>query len=348
MGIPNKPNIANPDLALISAWGGTKQKPTALQISQGFGSGTALGKYYASTTINWNNDYFFEWQAWCANTVDYIAKNTELYIDNGLANTFELTILSGENPTSYTDGMRVRFFSNSDNTGACTIDVEGIGIKSIVTYDGDTLISGQVDSGKYVEAVYSSSLDKFVIANITFTDGFVKTDGTTPFANPQTGVTPTSANHLATKAYVDGSTPSGSVMAFASPTPPSGWLYLNGQAVSRATYANLFAVIGTIYGAGNGSTTFHLPDARGLGIRGWDDSRGFDIGRVFGSYQADMIKSHSHIISGQDNSANPTGAASNEVANVENYPSTFSRNTSSTGDSETVGKNIAMIYIIKA
>jgi microcystin-dependent protein len=45
-------------------------------------------------------------------------------------------------------------------------------------------------------------------------------------------------------------------------TPPSGFLLCNGDAVSRTTYANLFGVIGTTFGAGNGSTTFNLPDLR--------------------------------------------------------------------------------------
>ena len=46
-------------------------------------------------------------------------------------------------------------------------------------------------------------------------------------------------------------------------TPPAGWLLCNGQAVSRTTYANLFSVLGTAYGQGNGSTTFNVPDLTG-------------------------------------------------------------------------------------
>lgn len=52
----------------------------------------------------------------------------------------------------------------------------------------------------------------------------------------------------------------GSLLPFAGDTPPSGWLRCDGAAISRITYANLFAVIGTKYGAGNGSTTFNLPN----------------------------------------------------------------------------------------
>lgn len=54
--------------------------------------------------------------------------------------------------------------------------------------------------------------------------------------------------------------PTGALMFFHATTPPEGWLLCNGQGVSRTTYANLFSVIGTKYGAGDGSTTFNLPN----------------------------------------------------------------------------------------
>lgn len=56
------------------------------------------------------------------------------------------------------------------------------------------------------------------------------------------------------------SIPTGALMFFHATTPPEGWLLCNGQGVSRTTYANLFAVIGTKYGSGDGSTTFNLPN----------------------------------------------------------------------------------------
>lgn len=57
-------------------------------------------------------------------------------------------------------------------------------------------------------------------------------------------------------------TPTGSVTMFAGSTAPTDWLLCDGAAVSRTTYADLFAVLGTTYGAGDGSTTFNLPDLR--------------------------------------------------------------------------------------
>lgn len=57
--------------------------------------------------------------------------------------------------------------------------------------------------------------------------------------------------------------PSGTSISGYWPTTPTGYLYEDGSAVSRTTYAALFAVIGTTYGSGDGSTTFNLPDSRG-------------------------------------------------------------------------------------
>jgi len=59
------------------------------------------------------------------------------------------------------------------------------------------------------------------------------------------------------------SSPVGTVVDFAGSSAPTGWLLCDGSAVSRTTYANLFSVIGTTYGAGDGSTTFNLPDCTG-------------------------------------------------------------------------------------
>ena len=91
--------------------------------------------------------------------------------------------------------------------------------------------------------------------------------------------------------------PTGSVHMMATTTAPSGYLKCNGAAISRTTYAALFAIIGTTHGAGNGSSTFNVPDLRGEFVRGWDDSRGVDSGRSFASSQSDENKQHNHTAS---------------------------------------------------
>jgi microcystin-dependent protein len=74
--------------------------------------------------------------------------------------------------------------------------------------------------------------------------------------------------------------PSGTVLPFAGTTAPIGFLLCSGQAVSRSTYSDLFAAIGTTYGAGDGSTTFNVPDLRGRVPAGKDDMGGGAAGRL--------------------------------------------------------------------
>lgn len=127
---------------------------------------------------------------------------------------------------------------------------------------------------------------------------FGATDSPVFIGNP-TGPTPAPGDNsksLATTEFVRSVAGDmvGMVGMFAMSTPPDGWLKRNGAAVSRTTYAALFAKIGTLYGAGDGSTTFNLPDSRGYFDRAWDDARGIDPNRVLGSLQATQNQSHGH------------------------------------------------------
>lgn len=90
---------------------------------------------------------------------------------------------------------------------------------------------------------------------------------------------------------------SGMLGYFPTTTAPSGWIKANGAVVSRTTYAGIFARYGTLFGAGDGSTTFGLPELRAEVVMGWDDGRGVDSGRVLGSWQAESVLSHSHTAS---------------------------------------------------
>ncbi|MEV5068941.1 tail fiber protein [Microbacterium sp. LMI12-1-1.1] len=68
-------------------------------------------------------------------------------------------------------------------------------------------------------------------------------------------------------------TPAGSIVAFGGAAAPTGWLLCQGQAVSRTTYADLFEALGTTYGAGDGSSTFNLPNLKGRSIVGVDSGQ---------------------------------------------------------------------------
>jgi phage-related tail fiber protein len=125
---------------------------------------------------------------------------------------------------------------------------------------------------------------------------------------------------------------------------PSGWLYCNGAALSRSTYANLFAAITVHFGGGDGVTTFNLPDLRGQFLRGSDNGAGIDPGRALGSAQADELASHTHQITGE---SSPYGLGSLPVFTNVGGNGTPPYTTSATGGSETRPKNVAVNYIIK-
>lgn len=74
---------------------------------------------------------------------------------------------------------------------------------------------------------------------------------------------------------------------------PKGWLFCDGSPISRTSYSELYAKIGTSFGAGNGSTTFNVPDLRGLFIRSCPLGKSTDpsdVNRAIGSFQGQAIK----------------------------------------------------------
>ena len=142
---------------------------------------------------------------------------------------------------------------------------------------------------------------------------------------------------------ISGVVPIGAIIVTAANTPDTNYLECNGAEVSRSTYATLFSRIGTTFGVGDGSTTFNLPDIRGEFVRGWDNSRGVDSGRAFGSLQADALKAHTHQIKQVTNN---TIGGSNTGAHASS--GTYTSGTSSTGGTETRPRSIALMYQIKA
>lgn len=143
----------------------------------------------------------------------------------------------------------------------------------------------------------------------------------------------------------------GQVCFFAMQTAPAGFLACEGQAVSRTTYAALFAALGTIYGVGDGSTTFNLPDLRGEFIRGWDNGRGVDSGRAFGSAQTDAFQGHGHNLATQPNG--PGGGTGTYAAGATNNttsigaPVTNGANGTPRTAAETRPRNVALLPCIK-
>ena len=95
----------------------------------------------------------------------------------------------------------------------------------------------------------------------------------------------------------------GEVKAYGGSTAPSSYMVCDGSPLSRATYANLFAVIGTLYGIGDGSTTFNLPDFRGRALLGAGAGPGLTtrtLGETGGtesvSLAVDQMPVHTHVV----------------------------------------------------
>ena len=145
--------------------------------------------------------------------------------------------------------------------------------------------------------------------------------------------------------------PVGTVIAWTTTTPPADYLECNGAAISRTAYSALFGVIGTVFGAGDGSTTFNLPDLRAEFIRGWDNGRGVDSGRIFGSQELDAIAAHNHNITSGWSSANwePGVANFNDYAYIgTNKIGVDNANAvKPTGGTETRPRNVALMFAIK-
>lgn len=172
--------------------------------------------------------------------------------------------------------------------------------------------------------------------------------------------------------------PTATLMPYAGTTAPSGWLLCYGQAVSRTTYASLFAKLSTTFGAGDGSTTFNLPDLRGRAIAGKDNmggtsanrltnqSGGLDgdvLGATGGSETHTLVTSempaHSHLsgigdtstasfVYGGSSTGTP-GSASQNVSTGTGTPTTQSVTSTTGGDGahNNVQPTIVMNYIIK-
>ena len=167
-------------------------------------------------------------------------------VSGGSANAYTYTPVNPSFPTAYVVGERYALRASFANSGPATLDVNSLGAKSIKKIGGAGKIAldrGDIQNGQIVELVY---------------------DGT----------------HLVLAGTPSMGVPSGTVVPFAGSSAPNDWLLCAGQAVSRTTYATLFAVIGTTFGTGDGSTTFNVPDLRGRAVFGKDDMNGAAANRV--------------------------------------------------------------------
>jgi len=251
---------------------------------------------------------------------DY-AGNSNFYTDSGIANAYVLTTVGSiQSITAYTDGLAVEFIAGNTNAGASTVNVATLGVKSIVNSLG-ALVGGEIVATERIKLKFRSGADNFII------------DANVP------------ANSVLT----------GSITAWPVPAIPSDYLECDGAEISRTTFSDLFAVIGTNYGVGDGSTTFDIPDLRGEFIRGFDNTAGNDpdagsrtdrgdgtTGDAVGTKQAEDFLEHIHEIKVNDVDVGGTAHAQGEQSGPSGL---FDSNAA--GGNETRPRNVYMMYIIK-
>jgi len=200
-------------------------------------------------------------------------------------------------------------------------------------FSGGDLAAGELGIDTTTDQLYASTngTTVFIIASTVFDQDDMSSNSAAALATQQS-----------IKAYVDANViSSGSVHWFAADTPPTGFLECDGSSLSTTTYADLYAVIGYTFGGSGGS--FNIPDLRGEFIRGWDNSRGVDSGRSFGSAQDDEFESHTHaqapdtILYSGGGVVNVSGSSTRAAGGT----------TSATGGAETRPRNIALLPCIK-
>lgn len=256
--------------------------------------------------------------------------------------------------TTYTGiGLNVTATSYAAGSRPLNISVNGISVFSVDT-------TGLITSNTTLYSAQTANAAFAFANNLSVSSG----DPRYAFAAANASYITANAGYTtANAAYSQANTAStaGKVDFFAKNSAPTGWLKANGAAVSRVTYADLFTAIGTTFGAGNGSTTFNLPDLRGYFIRGWVDDGTVDSGRSFGSTQTDAFQGHKHTAS--NNLAYQLGAdgvidgVSNVVANDASYasmqslmsatPVTDGTNGTPRTATETRPVNVALLACIK-
>jgi len=152
--------------------------------------------------------------------------------------------------------------------------------------------------------------------------------------------------------------PAGMMTPFAGSVAPSGWLLADGQEVSRSAYAKLFAVIGTTYGVGNGTTTFNVPNTKGRVVAGLDAAQvefatlALTGGDKTHTLTTPQIPSHTHVMS-YDRTKRGEGSDPNDAAAAPDgahFGTDFTKTTAATGGGEAhnnLQPYITMPHIIK-
>lgn len=330
----------------------------------------------SNTALIWNGSAF-AWGSAGATITDNTSTNTDYYPVWANASSGSLTTAYvTSTKLTYNPGLGLLKLTSTDQTGTLVITDTGTSGANIkLTGNGATTPNKyvrayngnfEVVNSAYGAAIFTLSDAGAVTASsfsgsgasLTSLNASNLSSGTVGTARLGSG-TASSSTYLRgdqTWATISG-TPAGMVAFFAMSTAPTGFLKANGAAVSRTTYASLFAAIGTTFGSGDGSTTFNVPDMRGYFPRGWSDGSSVDSGRTFGTTQTDAFQGHYHNILGRyingtgGGSLGPLGTNNGAATptDLENNASTIENNATygtARVASETRPVNVALLACI--
>ncbi|MGY3550767.1 microcystin-dependent protein [Bradyrhizobium sp. USDA 4472] len=220
-------------------------------------SQTAAANATQDTTVNWAegqapssvNDSA---RAMMASTAKWRDDIAGAIVTSGTSTAYTVTSYQTFDSLSRIANQVIAFTPHTTNDATVTLNVDGLGAKPLRSAPSVELPAGTLVQGTPYLALYNNSDAAFYL------HGF--------FGNP----------------YM---VPIGALLDFTGSTSPnSSFVLPYGQAISRTTYASYFAIAGTTYGSGDGSTTFNIPDLRGRVIAGKDDMGGSSSFRLTTSY----------------------------------------------------------------
>lgn len=226
-------------------------------------------------------------------------------------------LITSASSTAYATGDMYVFRANHESVGTSSLNVNGVGALLIKKFGDIDTVSGDIKANQIVQVAYEPSADVWqLLAAPSVSSSDLKDFEDISGAEDGDVLTYDATSGSFVPSPLPATFPAGGIIAWAATTLPGaagGWLECNGDAVSRSTYADLFAVVGTTYGVGDGSTTFNLPNIAGRVIAGQESSAsvltsgGIDsttLGSVGGTSthtltQAETpVKDHNHGLSG--------------------------------------------------
>ncbi|ATP12823.1 hypothetical protein BHOIPH791_08060 [Bartonella henselae] len=195
-------------------------------------------------------------------------------------NRTSIRLMTKSSFEAYMGGIVVRFKAQGVNKGITNVALNQLLSRPVYMVNSDDgivpLKGGEIQRGGLYELVYTCDISGKNVDGWFLTNPTLRLPEIPPLPPLPESFSP------------------GFIGTFATEKIPTGWLLCDGKEYSRNAYASLFAVLGEIWGKGDGQTTFNVPDLRGMFLRGLDSGKEIDKGRFLGSRQEESFKAHTH------------------------------------------------------